>query len=144
MPDIKLKAGNSGDITPSGLNGLTDGSANSTTTLSNDTDKYLTIDLMLKIKYASTAPTAGAFVAEAYLVPALDGTNFAAGTTPQQAVLIAQFESRNPSTSNFEYLAALHIPLPLGSYKITVINKSGRSLAASGCELRYRTTLQQG
>lgn len=148
MPDIKHKLGASGTLTMTGLDGLIDGATVTSLALENDTDKHLTIDLMLKVRYTSSAPSAGTIVADLYLRPALDGTNQATAggspSIPQQAILVAQFEARNPSTSAFEYLAALHIPLPIGTYRLLLVNRSGRTFYTPGNELRYRTVMQQG
>lgn len=148
MPDIKAKVGSTGNFFPTNLNLLADGSGISSPDQDNSTEKALTIDLMLKVAYTGSTPAVGTVVAEIFIVPAVEGTNFAEGyggsPVAPQDFLVARLESRNPSTSVHEYLAALHIPLPLSGYRVVVRNTSGRAYLASGNALNYRTNLEQG
>jgi hypothetical protein len=117
-------------IITSGLDGLTNNSLALSADFDSSTNLDLYCDLSLELCYAS-APSAGTKVAEIYLLPSIDGTNYAEGSsslTPQQALLVAALESRNPSTSAVERLAAPGIPLPPGHMKFAVKNVSGQTL----------------
>lgn len=97
-------------------------------------------DVALAITYAS-APTAGTKVAELYILPTVDGTNYAAIDAQFQAqlsLLVATFESRNPSTTVLEYLIAPGISLPPGLFKWIVKNTSGQNFGATGNSLKMR------
>ncbi len=90
-------------------------------------------DFELAVCYA-TAPSAGTKVAELYLLPSADGTNFPSvdgSNQPQKALLIATFESRNPSTSAVERLTAPGISLPPGKFKFVVKNTSGQAFQSN-------------
>lgn len=143
MADLKLKAGVSAtDALTTGLDSLADAARAISGAIDNSTNLDLYMDLQLEIKYTSSAPSAGVIVAEVYLVPTVDGTNYSEGSasiTPQASRMVATFESRNGSTSNFEYLDTLGIPIPVGSFKLLLVNKSGKTLASSGNTLKYRT-----
>lgn len=143
MADLKLQTGVSAtNALSTGLDSLADAARALSGAIDNSTNLNLYMDLQLEIKYTSSAPTAGVIVAEVYLLPTVDGTNYEEGgttITPQASRLVATFESRNGSTSAFEYLTSLGIPIPVGSFKLLLINKSGKTLASSGNTLKYRT-----
>jgi hypothetical protein len=125
-----------------GLNSLADAARDISSAIDNSSNLDLYMDLQLEIKYTSSTPTVGITVAEVYLIPQVDGTNYAegaSGVTPQAALLVAAFETRNPSTSNFEYLDAPGVPMPVGNFKLLLVNKSGKTLASSGNTLKFRT-----
>src|SRR5262249_18570849 len=90
------------------LNSLADASnVISTTVLDNTGGLDFFCSLEYLVKYTSSAPAAGVSIADIYLVPALDGTNYAEGSTtitPQGLLFVGSFESRNGSTSAFERL----------------------------------------
>jgi hypothetical protein len=143
MADLKLKAGVSAtNALSTELNSLADAGRQISSAIDNSSNLDLYMDLELAVQYTSSAPTAGQKVAEVYLVPTTDGTNYAEGSTsitPQQALLVATFESRNGSTSAVERLASLGIPIPVGSFKLELVNTSGKTYASSGNTLKYRT-----
>lgn len=129
------------------LNALANNGVGSGTVYSNASG-YLYGDFQYKVKYQSSVPTAGTISAELYLVPTIDGTNYAPGSgtlsanfAPQAALLAATFEARaSDATVNFEYLDVIGVPLPYGSFKPFLINKSGKTLAASDNALYMRPT----
>ena len=119
-----------------------DGLANNTLVVSSETGGNMTsgaydnssaldlyADFELAICYA-TAPSAGTRIAELYLLPSADGTNYASldgSNQPQKALLIAVFESRNPSTSAVERLLVPGVSLPPGKFKLVLKNTSGQA-----------------
>lgn len=86
-------------------------------------------DFELAVCYG-VAPAAGTKVAELYLLPSADGTNFAtvdASNQPQMALLVGTFESRKPSTSVLERLVIPGVSLPPGKFKLVLKNTSGQA-----------------
>lgn len=144
MPDIKQKLGTSGDVFVTALDSLADGARFQSGSISDFATGFI-LDFMLKVSYTSSTPAVGATVAELYLLPAIDGSNFPenGSVVSQQALLIAQFESRNPSTTNYEYLAAMGVWVPAGTYRFSIRNTSGRAYRSTGNALSYRSVLQQ-
>lgn len=141
MANIKWIDGSIATALSSGLNSLGDGSRAISSAIDNDAGLDLFCDLELAIAYTSSAPSAGIKVAEVYLIPTVDGTNFGEGSssiTPQKQLLAAVFESRNGSTSTVEYLVASGIPLPPRDFKLLLLNTSGKTLHATLNTLKIR------
>lgn len=141
MSEIKLKPGSLASALTTELNSLATAGIVVSSAIDNTSNLDLYMDLRLEIKYTSSAPAAGIKVAEIYLLPSVDGTNYAEGgtsVTPQSSLLVATLESRNGSTSAFEYLAALGIPIPPLNFKLCLVNTSGKTLAATGNTLKYQ------
>lgn len=100
----------------------------------NTTALDLYADFDLAVAYGS-APDAGTKVAELYLLPSVDGTDFAVvdvDNQPQKALLIATFESRNPSTTVVEHMIVPGISLPPGKFMFVLKNTGGEAFASSG------------
>ena len=141
MSNIQWIDGSTATALSTGLDSLTDTSRAISAAIDNDADLNLYCDLELAIAYTTSAPSAGVKVAEVYLLPTVDGTNFAEGgtsLTPQKSLLVATFESRNGSTSTLEYLIATGIPLPPRDFKLLLVNTSGKTLKSSGNTLKLR------
>lgn len=141
MADIKWVDGSIATALSTGLNSLADAGRAISSAIDNDAGLDLYCDLELAIAYTSSAPSAGVKVAEVYLLPTVDGTNFAEGgtsLTPQKSLLVAAFESRNGSTSAVEYLTASGIPLPPRDFKLLLVNTSGKTLHATLNTLKIR------
>lgn len=140
MSNIKWLDGSTATALSTELNSLTDTSRAISSAISQSgLDLYC--DLELAVAYTSSAPSAGVKVAEVYLVPSVDGTNYAEASsslTPQKSLLAATFESRNGSTSTLEYLVATGIPLPPRDFKLLLVNTSGKTLKSSGNTLKLR------
>lgn len=97
---------------------------------------YELMDVELNVTYG-TNPSAGGYVA-LYLLPSLDGTNFADGaaaTAPQKALLIGVFELR--ASTSAQRLALTRIPLPPRKFELLVDNQAGQAMAASGNTVKY-------
>lgn len=96
---------------------------------------YLFDDLALEVTFA-TAPTAGTVV-EVYIVPAVDGTTYADGSTtvlPQAALYVGGFVVRAVNTA--QKLALRGINLPPGLFKYLVQNTTNQAFPATGSKLR--------
>lgn len=115
------------------LNSVTNGSEVEGT-YDNSTNLDIWCDLILAIQYNAGPPAAGTKVAEIYLLPQVDGTNYpsvTSGGLPQKSLLVAAMESVVPSTSALEYLIATGIQLFPGNNKFRLSNTSGQTLHAS-------------
>jgi hypothetical protein len=99
----------------------------------------LSLDFTLTCTWTS-APTAGSTV-NLYLVRAVDGTNYAKGSTgtpgtiPQQSLMVAQFVVDALTTA--QRLDAYDIPGPPGLWKPLIQNSTGQSMPA-GWDLEVR------
>ena len=99
------------------------------------TGGYLFDDLVLEVTFG-TAPTAGTVV-EVYIIPAVDGTNYADGSSsilPQAALFVGGFVVRNVNTA--QKLALRGVPLPPGLFKYLIQNTTNQAFPASGSKLR--------
>lgn len=124
--------------------------ANAATVLSNEIDNTAALathmDLELLFRMAS-APTAGlSFII--YLVPALDGTNYADGSAGAPGVIplvgvVAAFPSRNVTT---QQRAVVHfIQIPPCKFKLLIQNSTGQATTNTDNEniLSYRLYTMQ-
>lgn len=130
----------SADLLTTGLDSLADAARAISSAITPDGLPYG--DLELAVRYTSSAPAAGISVAEVYLLPTVDGTNYpegGTGVTPQAALMVGVFESRNGSTGAVERLVLRGIELPARSYKVVLVNKSGKTYHSSGNTLKVRT-----
>jgi hypothetical protein len=90
----------------------------------------------------ASAPAAGAYVA-LYLVPAVDGTNYADGAddtvTPPDTAWVGSFPLRAVTTQ--QRVALRGVLLSPGKQKVVIINKSGQAATNTDNEniLKYRT-----
>jgi len=105
----------------------------------NSTELDMYADFELFVKFDTTAPSAGDRVAELFILPTVDGTNFPEGgdgtvgddLDPQQVLKIGVFESRDPSTSTEERIVLSGIPLPPRDARYVIKNISGQTMNAS-------------
>ena len=131
MSDFKWKDGSQSDIITSGLDSLADGGRAISDAIDNDTGLDMYADIEYEVRYTSSAPAAGVKVADIYLLPTIDGTNYPEGSTsldPQKSLLVGSLESRNGSTSAIERLVLPGVPLPPRDYKVLLKNTSGKTL----------------
>src|SRR5262249_51343149 len=107
-------------ILTTGLDSLGNGSVTTSSAYDNSAALDMFADFVLAVCWG-VAPSAGAKAAEIYLLPAVDGTNYAqqdGSGNPQKALLIGALESRAPSTSVVEYLVLVGVPIPPGLWKV--------------------------
>ena len=118
------------------LNALTNTSiaiSNSTGDYDNGTllDLWADFELLVDIQVALTV---GDPVAELYLVPSIDDTNFQSpddtGDTPQSIFLIGVFECRDAVTTD-QRMAIVGIPLPPRKMRFVLKNVSNQTFGAS-------------
>jgi len=130
MADIKRKAAAAVTIATSGLNSL----ANDGRVLSDEYDNtsglYTEAEFELSAGFGS-APTAGAAI-NLFLIPAIDGTNYAAGDgtdAAQGTTFIGSVSVYNSTSAKRLVVGGIRIP-PL-KFKILVENKAGQAFASS-------------
>lgn len=104
-----------------------------------DADGAELADFELLVGFA-VAPTLDALV-ELYLLPTVDGTNFAHGTDGAAALrdanmLAGAFKVQAQTAAHRCFLK--NVALPLGPFKTLLINKAAQSFAASGNTLKMR------
>lgn len=141
MANIQWIDGSIATALDTGLNSLANAARAISGTIDNDAGLDLYCDLELVVQWDTSAPSAGTKIAEVYLLPSVDGTNFPEGSsslTPQKSLLVATFESRNPSISATERLVASGIPLPPRDFKLLLVNTSGQTYETSGNTLKLR------
>ena len=104
--------------------------ANAAVVLSNEIDnsgadsyRYMPPDFLFR---AASAPVAG-MVLEVYIVPAVDGTNYADSTAPISATPgMCAFPSRAVNTA--QRVPVLHFLIPRLKFKLAVVNSLGQAL----------------
>lgn len=122
------------------LNALANGGRVLSDAHDNTSDLDIYADFELLVTYA-VAPTAGSKTCELYIVPTLDGSNYAtasASVNPQRFLMVGVFETVNPSISTAERLILPQIVIPPRQFKILLRNLSGQAWAATGNTLRMR------
>lgn len=138
MATIELSAyGTIATALSTGLDSLANGSSAITAALDNGTDRSIWDDLELVVTFG-TAPALNAPV-EVYLVPSVDGTNYADGSAtvlPSPNLLVGTFLVRAVTTA--QRVAIRKIELPPGLFKYLVRNQAGQAMAASGNTLKRR------
>jgi len=118
------------------LNALAGGSiaiSNTTGDLDNGTDLDLWGDLELLVDI-QVALAVGDKVAELYIVPSVDDTNFMSpddtGDTPQAIFLVGVFECRDAVTTD-QRMAIVGVPLPPRKMRFVLKNVSGQTFGAN-------------
>ena len=97
----------------------------------------------LNVTFGSS-PTANSTV-DLYLVPALDGTNYADYSTTGPVVdpntYVGSFVLR--ATTSAQRRMSPWFPLPAADFKLGVVNNSGQAFPASGSTVKLLTELDQ-
>lgn len=136
-------------VISTGANSLATGSAIDSSAIDNTnagtTAGALFIDVILSLASLAVASTS-AYVA-VYLVPSVDGTNYAHYTTGASPKMPQQYFVGNIL---FNVLTAAQmqeltrIEAPAGLFKLVIISQLGVTMAASGNTLAYRASTYQG
>jgi hypothetical protein len=120
------------------LNALSSGSrTNASAMVDNDnaSNRYLFGAFELVCTFG-VAPTAGKTL-DLYLLPSVDGTNFADGAStvaPSESTYVGSFAVRGVTSA--QRLVLAYVALPPTDFKALLVNNSGQSLAASGNTLK--------
>ena len=96
---------------------------------------YMHLDFLFRM---ATAPVAGTSF-DVYLVPTVDGTNYADSTAPIPATtFLCSFPSRNVNTA--QRVAQLHLTVPRLKFRLAVVNNTAQSTTNTDNEnvLSYR------
>jgi hypothetical protein len=136
MADIKLDGyGTLATVLSTELDSLANGAYSSASgAIDNTTDLALYDDLELNLDLTAT-PTANSVV-EVFLVPSVDGTNYADSGTPARNLLAGAFILQ--ATSAAQRLAVRGVPLPPGLFKYVARNNCGQAFPASGTTIKRR------
>ena len=139
MASVKWEAGSDTTVATTALNSLADDSKAVSSEIDNSTDLYLFDDVEWHNGTFGVAPTAGAVI-ELYCVSIeLDGTGYEDGDStfdPPASNRVGIFNIREVTPAQTHILK--HIPIPNSKYRYVMINKTGRTLNASGNTLRRR------
>lgn len=141
MASIKWEDGTESDILTTDLNSLGNNARAISGVIDNDANLNLYADFQLEVQYDTAAPSAGTRIADLYLLPTVDGTNYPEGSaslTPQQSLHVGSFESRNPSISAIERLVLAGVALPPRDFKVLIVNVSGVTWETTGNVLSIR------
>jgi len=121
------------------LNSLADGANKLGGAISNDAagelDLYMTVQLYL----ATTSARAVDARVDLYLLPTVDGTNFAYGSDsvdPSPDNWVGQFVP--PADTSAVYMVIQKIEIPPVDFKLLVMNEINVAFAASGNLLKYK------
>jgi hypothetical protein len=133
MSTLKL-ASYAAAITPltTQLNALASGARSvASSAIDNTSDLNLYVDIDLSVTFGSS-PTAGRAVT-AYLVPSVDGTNYADGSdtvAPAASLAVASFVVRAVNTA--QRLVKRGVMLTPGKWKWIILNDTDQAFSASG------------
>lgn len=146
MADIKLKRGGVAGTTvlTTELNSLGAAAACAlSSAVANGTNLDLIGRCELNVTFGSS-PTANSMV-DIYLVPAIDGTNYADYSTTGPVVdpntYVGSFVVR--ATTSAQRRMSPWFPLPACDFKIGVVNSTNQSFPASGSSVKLLTELVQ-
>lgn len=121
------RSGNPVSLMTTELNSLATTGTATSSTIDNDADHDMYVDLFLTIDYG-TGPTAGSVI-ECYIVRSYDGTNFE--DIPPASGLVGSFILAN--TTNTQILCIPGVSVPPEDFKVHVIAKTtGQTAQASG------------
>lgn len=140
MSTIKWEApGSIQTILGSGLNSLADGANETSPSISNDQAAELNLYMMLELYLAAPSTRASDARVDLYLLPTVDGTNYAMGSDsidPSPANWVGQFIP--PADTTAVYLVIQKIEIPPVDFKLLLINETGVAFASSGNTLKYK------
>lgn len=119
------------------LNSLADGANKLSAAFDNSSNKYLFEDVVLLAKSVTT-PTADAH-AKLYILPAVDGTNYAEGTDaidPRDSNEVYTLQIRAAAADQYQVFRGVLIPP--GLYKYLFMSEIGVAMAATLNTLKRR------
>ncbi len=92
-------------------------------------------DFQLNVDFVS-APTAGTSV-DLYLVPSVDGTNYADAAVAQAPYYVGSFPMSAVTPAQIAVIR--QVPLGPGKFKPAVVNGSGQAFPATGTTVQFRS-----
>lgn len=120
----------------SGMNSLANNGRKFGTGVSSTRDQYMDAEFTLATQ--GSARSAGAVI-ELYLIPSVDGTNYAygadAGPDPAGTHLVGLFQFDAAVTARIDNVIGIFVPA--GNWLLAVIQRTGQAFAASGNILKY-------
>lgn len=122
------------------LNSLADGANKIGAAISNDAGTELDLYIMLELYLAATSSRDADNRVDVYLLPTVDGTNYAYGgdsQDPDPGTWVGQFVPI-PSTTTACYMTISQIQIPPTDFKLLLMNEIGVAFASSGNTLKYK------
>ena len=149
MADIKLKANTIATLMSTELNSLANNGGALGAEFDNSTGLWIKATFLLTVTFG-TNPTAG-YTCDLYLIPALDGTNYADNTTGASgyapgSAYVGGFPLQAKTTIHRVPLGVGQqgaIELPPSKFKAFLLNKSGVAFPASGSTVTMLASMYQ-
>lgn len=123
------------DITPSGLNGLANGSSVTTSALDNNTNQAIDYEFEFSYKYA-TAPTANNLL-KITIEFSSDGTNWTDVDNQEDNIVLTSDTNQHRKRFSINQIIAGSGISP-SYFRIRITNNGGQSLASTGNYIKYR------
>lgn len=144
MPSLKWQDGSVVPVLTTELNSDVTGQSTVSAAIDNDSGLDLYVDIEVVHGTYGATVNAGTKVADIYLLPTLDGTNYptndADSTTlyPEAKYLVGSVVKMSATGTGGCRSIITGVPLPSRDYKIVHVNTSGVTLAASGNAVNVR------
>jgi hypothetical protein len=136
MTTLKWLDGSASNVITTGANTLANNGLVSSGAIDNDADQALFVDIDVLINGFGASVAQGVKVAEVYLCPTVDGTNYPDGhdaaITPAGSLLVGVIEKVTSAGTGAVRGVVAGVPLPPRDFKVVVKNTSGQAWAASG------------
>lgn len=132
--------GSAATVLDTGLNSLANGAGALSAAIDNDADLNLYIDIEVYVSGYGASINKGVKFADVYLVPTLDGTNYADtdSNIPQARYLVGSVTKGTANGTGATREIVTGVPLPPRDYKIAVVNTSGQAWAATSNTVKVR------
>lgn len=144
MASLKWQDGSESTVLSTELNSDVTAQATVSAAIDNDSGLDLYIDIEVVHGTYGSSVTAGVKVADIYLLPTLDGTNYptndADSTTlyPEAKYLVGSVVKMSATGTGGCRSVITGVPLPARDFKIVHVNTSGVTMAASGNTVKVR------
>ena len=144
MASLKWQDGGEATVLSTELNSDVTAQATVSAAIDNDSGLDLYIDIEVVHGTYGSSVTAGVKVADIYLLPTLDGTNYptndADSTTlyPEAKYLVGSVIKMSATGTGGCRSIISGVPLPARDFKIVHVNTSGVTLASSGNTVKVR------
>lgn len=144
MASLKWEDGSEATVLSTELNSDVTGQLTVSAAIDNDANLNLYVDIEVVHSTYGSSVTAGTKVADIYLLPTLDGTNFptndADSTTlyPEAKYLVGSVIKMSATGTGGCRSIITGVPLPARDFKIAHLNTSGVTLASSANTVKVR------
>lgn len=144
MASLQWEPGSVATVLSTELNSDVTAQSTVSAAIDNDAEQDLYVDIEVVHGTYGGSVAAGTKVADIYLLPTVDGTNYpsndADSTTlyPAAKFLIGSAVKVTATGTGGMRDIIPGVPLPVGDYKIVHVNTSGQTLASSGNTVKVR------